>query len=57
LGEPSVHLELVKAENGTISPWRFRTYQRSRSSGFIRNGASACMYTRFVRPLSMKSFT
>ena len=42
-GEPNVQRLVAIAENGTISPWRFRTYQRFRSSGFIRKGASACM--------------
>jgi hypothetical protein len=56
-GEPEIQRPVAKAENGTISPLRLRTNQRSASSGCMRNGASACMYTRFVRPLSMKSFT
>jgi hypothetical protein len=56
-GEPNVQWPLANAENGTISPLRLRTYQRPRSSGFMRNGASACMYTRLFRPSSMKSLT
>ena len=43
LGGPKVQRPLAMAENGTISPGRLRTYQRSRSSGFMRKGASACM--------------
>ena len=56
-GEPRVHSALEKALNGTMSPLALRTYQRSRSSGSMRNGASPCTNTFLVRPFSMKSLT
>ncbi|MNV17455.1 hypothetical protein D3C71_1082430 [compost metagenome] len=46
---------LAKALNGTISPLSFFTDQRSKSSGTMRNGWSACTNTRLTRPRSMKS--
>ena len=42
LGEPEVQRVVAMAEIGTMSPARLRTYQRSRSSGFMRKGASDC---------------
>ena len=45
---------VAKAENGAIVPVAPRTYQRPRSSGRERNGASPCMKTRFTRPRSTK---
>ena len=42
LGGPKVQRLVAMAEKGTISPARLRTYQRPRSSGLMRNGASAC---------------
>ena len=43
LGGPKDQRPVAKVEKGTISPARLRTYQRPRSSGFMRYGASACM--------------
>ena len=54
-GEPYSQREVAKDESGTIRPWSLRTDQRLKSSGFMRNGASACTYTRFTRPRSVKS--
>lgn len=56
-GEPYSHFAEEKAENGTIWPLVPRTYHLLMSSGSIRNGASACTYTFFTRPRSMKSLT
>ena len=43
--------------NGTISPLSLRKYHRLKSSGFMRNGASACTYTFLTRLRSTKSLT
>ena len=56
-GEPYAHRVVAKEEKGTMAPSRFRTNHFSRSSGFIRNGASDCRNTFFTRPLSRKSPT
>src|SRR5215468_11989677 len=51
-GDPNFHLPVANIENGTISPCELRTYHLLRSSGTMRNGASACRYTFLTRPLS-----
>ncbi len=56
-GELCRQCEVAKAVNGTICPSRLRTYQRSKSCGTMRKGASACRMTRLTRPRSMKSST
>ena len=43
--------------NGTISPLSLRKYHLLKSSGFMRNGASACTYTFLPRLRSTKSLT
>ena len=43
--------------NGTISPLPLRKYHLSKSSGSMRNGASACTYTFLTRLRSTKSLT
>ncbi len=54
-GSKWMHI-LVKAPKGTISPRSFRTRRSSTSCGVIRNGASAAMSTRRMRPSRLKSF-
>jgi hypothetical protein len=49
-GEPSVHCEVEKAENGTMPPCAVRTYQRFTPSASMRKGASPWTKTFFTRP-------
>jgi hypothetical protein len=48
---------VAKADSGTGCPRLFSALRRSRSSGCMRAGASACTTTRCSRPAFGKSFT
>ena len=54
---PLTQRVVAKADSGTGWPWLLLAFRRSRSSGCMRAGASACTTTRCRRPRFGKSLT